>query len=65
MNNHIRSIHDEIKSWCGEILNSEFHFKSVEHAVLNGLHESKLTACDACTRAVIQCLERGMQDHAS
>ena len=59
--NHIKSIHDETKSWCGEILNSDFHFKSIEHAVLNGMHEATIATCVICTDEVIRCLMRGAQ----
>lgn len=63
MCNHVKSVHDEQKSWCGETLGNDFYFKSVEHAVLNGLHEAKLATCKSCTDHIINCLMRGRQNH--
>lgn len=66
MSNHIRHIHDENKSWCGEILGPEFYFKSVDHAVLNGigrsLQHAQLVACGVCTMAIIENLTKGQQE---
>lgn len=62
MVSHIKSIHDET-SWCGETLGAEFHFKSVEQAVLNGIHESKHIACEKCTGLIIDCLLKKVEQN--
>lgn len=55
--NHVRSIHFEDKSWCEEILKpSEFHFKSLEQAVLNGMYPSKIATCAKCVDKIIVAL---------
>lgn len=60
MSNHIRSLKYEDQSWCGELLKiAEFHFKTVEQAVMNGLHPGKIVACIQCTKKIINCLGRG------
>lgn len=59
MTNCIKANHDTDKSWCGRALGNEAHFKSVDAAVLNGLHYNDVDACWECTDAVIRNLERG------
>ena len=55
--NHIKHIHEEEKSWCGQILEStETHFKTLDQAVLNGLHFSQTVACGECIKRVIDAL---------
>lgn len=66
MSNHVRHIHDENKSWCGELLGNEFYFKSVDHAVLNGMGRSlshtQLVTCGLCTMEIIENLTKGQQE---
>lgn len=57
--NHIRSIHDENKSFCGESLGAEFQFKTLEQTFLNGLHYTSIKACKECTAIVIDYLMIG------
>ena len=59
MTNCIKASHDIDKSWCGKPLGNDPHFKSVDAAVLNGLHYTEVDACFDCTDAVIRNLERG------
>ena len=55
--NHIKHIHEEEKSWCGQTLeNTETHFKTLDQAVLNGLHFSQTVACGECIKRVIDAL---------
>lgn len=56
MTTHIKDIHDDNKSWCGVALANEFYFKSVDHAVLNGMQHATLITCSVCTQAVIEKL---------
>lgn len=59
MSAHVKSIHDETKSWCGENLGNEFHFKNVDHAVLNGLHTSQIRTCTECANLIIESIMKG------
>jgi hypothetical protein len=65
MANHIKHIHDDNKTWCGETVGNEFYFKSVDHAVLNGMGRSQLhthlVTCEACTTLIIENLLKGQQ----
>lgn len=61
--NHIKSIQDESKSFCGETLGNDFYFKGVEGAVCNGIYDGKLQACGACTNALIELLMKGRDHH--
>lgn len=60
METHVRSL-DETKSWCSELLGSEFHFKGVEQAVFNGIHRSNLITCSACANRIIAALVAGCE----
>lgn len=59
LTNHIKATHDDDRSWCGKPLGNEPHFKSVDAAVLNGLHYTEVDACWECTETIINHLERG------
>lgn len=63
MTNHIKSIQYDGRSWCGKILGNDFHFKNVEAAVYNGKHGSKLPACPACTKLIIEVLTIGQYNN--
>lgn len=59
MTNHIKAIHDDNVSVCGDALGNDFYFKTVEAAILNGIHEPSKPACRHCTDVLIQNLVRG------
>ena len=59
MANHIKSLHDETTGLCGATLGTEFAFKSVDAAVLNGIHEQKPMTCLACIMYVHRALLAG------
>ena len=63
MKTHVRSVHDETKSWCSEILGNEFYLKDVNQAVLNGLHASQVITCVECTNLIIETLVKGRDKH--
>lgn len=58
-NNHIKATHETDKSWCGKSLGNDWHFKTVDSAVLNGLHYTNVDACWGCTNAIINYLQNG------
>lgn len=68
---HIKDIHDDSKSWCGETLGNEFYFKSVDHAVLNGMphallsHVTPIITCADCTQKIIDKLICGRDRNGS
>jgi hypothetical protein len=55
--NHIKTVDDETRSWCGKVLNIEFHFKDIEQAAVNSLHGTK-TVCGECLDKIIECLDK-------
>lgn len=59
--NHIKSAHNDTESYCGENLGNDFHFKTVDAAVLNGLHnnQSSTKTCIKCTQIIIGYLTQG------
>ena len=38
MKGNIKDLYDDGKSVCGELLNNEFYFKTIEDAVSNGMN---------------------------
>jgi hypothetical protein len=56
----IKSLQDDNKTWCGKNIEmGEFYFKSVDAAVLNSLHPSRLMTCPQCTASVCEILHQG------
>lgn len=56
---HILAIHDPLKSWCGEVLApGDGCFKSVDAAVLNGLHFTETESCHNCINIIIETLRK-------
>jgi hypothetical protein len=60
--NHIKSIHDDTESFCGEKIGNDFYFKNVEAAILNGMHGTEKFACRDCTYKITQALMNGAYD---
>ena len=59
--NHVKAIHEDSKSWCGEMLKpSESYFKTVEQAVLNGMHNTGTFACTNCIQEIVSRLYASM-----
>lgn len=54
--NHIKSITDEGKAWCGETLGLEFYFKSLDATAMNGLFLEERYPCGRCLNLVIEAL---------
>lgn len=61
MTSHIKSMHDDATAVCGAPLTNEFHFKSVDAAVLNGMHEKKPVTCLYCIDHVVKFLLAGSE----
>ena len=62
MTTHIK--YDDTLSWCGKPLDNNFHFSSVEAAVLNGAHNTNdktPRACRLCTNVIITYLNEGVE----
>lgn len=57
MSTHVESSLIDSRSWCGVTLTSDFYFKGVEQAVLNGIHLSKYAACPECVEKIIDALK--------
>jgi hypothetical protein len=55
--NHIKSVHDDEKSWCGKILTIEFYFKSLDQAILTGLFPDAKTPCADCIHECVTLLK--------
>jgi len=52
--NHVKAIHEDDKSWCGEILKpTETYFKTLDQAVLNGMHNNGTFACVECIHKIV------------
>ena len=53
---HIKNTCEQDKSWCGELLGVEFHFKDIEKAAINGLMGGELKICSFCVCKVMHYL---------
>jgi hypothetical protein len=53
--NHIKNTFDE-KSWCNKQITTDFCFKDIEQAAINGVHGSR-AICGECVDTIIKCLE--------
>ena len=62
MSAHIKSVNDETLAMCGELLTTDFHFKSVDAAVLNGLYEPAKAPCPACVIIIVNILAKNIQE---
>jgi hypothetical protein len=59
MINHIRKIHDETKSWCGEIIGAgDACLKTIDAAALNGAMSSETESCHECINIIIGTLKK-------
>lgn len=54
--NHIKSIAEEEKTWCGEPLGIDFYFKSLDATAMNGLFLESRFPCGMCLELAIQAL---------
>lgn len=62
--NHIISVTDPEKSWCGiPITASEQPFRTVDQAALNGLFPSKKPACKLCITLCVKTLLNNIEAH--
>lgn len=60
MSNHIRSIVDLDKSWCGQLLSNEFYFKETDQVLMNALYAPRIKTCLSCTQTLIAVLMDGV-----
>lgn len=54
--NHIKNVTTE-KTWCDTALNTDFYFKDIEQAVINGMHGTRIV-CRDCIHNIIFYLQR-------
>ncbi len=55
--NHIQSVRDPLLAWCNEpITVTDFHFKSVDQAALNGIFPDKKRTCQQCIQNIVEAL---------
>jgi hypothetical protein len=54
--NHVRNDNADA-TWCGELSNYEFYFKTIDQAAVNGQHGDR-PVCRECVRVIVECLER-------
>ena len=57
--NHIKCTTEENRAWCGKDLDTGFHFKDTEQAVINGKHGA-IQPCAECVNMAIGCLIRSL-----
>ena len=56
--NHIKSIQDDKLSWCGEPITLDFHFKTIDQAILTKLYylNENPMPCTKCVDDIIRTL---------
>lgn len=60
--NHIKSITEEEKAWCGDALGIDFYFKSLDATAMNGLFLESRYPCGTCLELAIQALLKNKGD---
>ncbi len=61
--NHIKSVHEDDKSWCGQVLGIDFYFKTLDQAALAGFfNEQHIIPCAECINECVACLSKHQKE---